>query len=76
MDSLVLIPKRVFGVIVRGELESLRVASKFSIPKRVLSLKSLLQAPSTNDRVYHIYSQVILFMSLDSNLVFLCYDTS
>ncbi len=49
MDRLVSIPKRVFGVIVRGELESLRVASKFSIPKRVLSLKSLLQAPTTND---------------------------
>lgn len=76
MDRLVSIPKRVFDVIVRGELESLRVASKFSIPKRVLSLKSLLQAPSTHDRVYHIYSQVILFVSLDSNLIGLCYDTS
>jgi hypothetical protein len=76
MDRLVSIPIRVFGVKVRGELESLRVASKFSIPKRVLSLKSLLQAPTTNDRVYHIYSQLILFMSLDSNLIYSCYDTS
>jgi len=76
MDRLVSIPKRVLVVIVRGELESLRVASKFSIPKRVLSLKRLLQAPTTSDRVYHIYSQLILFMSLDPNLLNSCYDTS
>ena len=47
MDCLVSIPKRVFDVIVRSELEGLRVTSKFSIPKRVLSLKSLLQELTT-----------------------------
>ncbi len=76
MDRLVSIPKRVFDVVVGGKLESLRVTSKISIPKRVSRLKSLLQAPASNDAVYHIYRQLFLFRSLVVNLFCLCYDTS
>ena len=76
MDRLVSIPKRVFEVIVRGKLEGLRVASKVSIPERVLSLKSLLQVRTSKQPVYHMVASLILFMSLDPKLIALCYDTS